>query len=147
LNRLINSYLSLLNPDITVEVSTVTRLKGKKDQFRERFAIEVFNANGARSYEGNSDGEKQMVNLAVALAFNALCRAMARGSVNFLWMDEPFESLDESSAERAIELCNAFSSQVDNLFITTHNWAIKDLVTSGILVEKRNGMAIAHQDG
>ncbi len=144
LNRLINGYLSYLSPDINVEISTVTRLKGKRERFREKFAVNVWSLNGAASYEGSSDGEKQLINLAIALAFNSLCRTLIRRPVNFLWMDEPFESLDEYSAERAVEICKEFSSQVDNLFVISHNPAISDLVTDRIVVEKRNGAAALH---
>jgi ABC-type multidrug transport system ATPase subunit len=58
-----------------------------------------------------------------------------------LFLDEPLESLDDAAAERAIELCQHFAADVENTFIIAHNPAIKDLVSSRVVVEKRGGLA------
>jgi len=139
LNRLVNEYLAILNPDLAVEISTVSKLKS--GEFREKFAICIDNAHGASHYEGSSGGERQMINLAIALAFNTLCRGLTATPVNVLFLDEPLESLDDAAAERAIELCQHFAADVENTFIIAHNPAIKDLVSSRVVVEKRGGLA------
>jgi DNA repair exonuclease SbcCD ATPase subunit len=141
LNKIISEYMTILNSDISVEISTVSKLKSKKDEYREKFNIKVSNANGASQYEGSSSGEKQLINLAIALGFNSIVRAMAEGSVNTLWLDEPLENLDEASAEKAIELCEKFVGKVPNTFIISHSPAVRDLVANRITIEKRGGKA------
>jgi len=139
LNRLIQEYMGILNPSIGVEISTVSKLKS--GEFREKFGIKVKNANGSDSFDGSSGGEKQIINLAVALGFNAIVRGMSGGACNVLFLDEPFESLDEAACERAVELCGVFSKRVPSVFLISHNPAIKDLVGASMLVEKRGGAA------
>jgi len=75
------------------------------------------------------------------LAFNTICRSLSEGSVNALFLDEITENLDESSSERAIELCQRFIKSVPNCFIISHNPAIKDVITDRLVIEKRGGKA------
>lgn len=138
LNREINQFARMLD-DIAVEVSTVTRLKS--GEYREKFHIKVENEHGAEEFCGNSGGEKQKVNLAVALGFNKVFRAMSEGAVNAVFLDEPFESLDKGSSEAVIELCKAFTG-VGNVFVITHQDAIKDLITDVITVQKNGKKAV-----
>lgn len=135
LNKLIDRYIKVLD-DIDIEVSTVATLKSGES--REKFNIGVVNKYGASTYAGNSGGEKQKVNLAISLAFNTLVRTLAGNPLNCLFLDEPFESLDEGSTERVIELCGMLD--LPNIFVITHQQAIKDMIPSRILVEKTKGI-------
>jgi DNA repair exonuclease SbcCD ATPase subunit len=137
LNRTIDKYIKILD-DIDIEVSTVTKLKS--GDFREKFSIKVENPYGAGQYKGNSGGEQQKVNLAVALGFNRVLRDMAEAAVNVVFLDEPFESLDEGSSEKVIELCETFSD-MGNVFLITHQQSVKDLVSNVLTVEKKDGLA------
>lgn len=139
LNRIINEYMNILNSDISVEISTVS--KTKAGDFKEKFGIAIDNKNGATSYEGSSGGERQLINLAIALGFNHICRALSSGSVNTLFLDEPFEALDDSNAERAIELCQEFVKKIPNVFLVTHNPSVRDLVANKIQIVKAGGVA------
>ncbi len=139
LNKLINKYMTVLD-DIEVEVSTVTKLKGK-EEYREKFSINVKNQHGSPIFQGNSGGEQQKVNLAISMAFNALVRGMSESPSNVLFLDEPFESLDEASSERVIELCNMLAENVGTVFLITHNATVKELVPTTLTVVKRGGKA------
>jgi DNA repair exonuclease SbcCD ATPase subunit len=137
LNRTIDKYIKILD-DIEIEVSTVTKLKS--GDYREKFSIKVDNPHGASQYNGNSGGEKQKCNLAVAMGFNTILRTMSEGAVNAIFLDEPFESLDEGSSEKVIELCESFTG-FGNVFLITHQQGVKDLIANRIVVEKNGGMA------
>jgi DNA repair exonuclease SbcCD ATPase subunit len=137
LNKEINTFASILD-DMEIEVSTVKRLKN--GELREKFHINVDNKNGAGEFSGNSGGEKQKVNLAVALGFNKVFRSMTEGVVNAVFLDEPFESLDKGSSDAVIELCKEFGT-IGNVFVITHQDAIKDLITDTITVNKNGKMA------
>lgn len=136
LNRLVNEYAQMLD-DISIEVSTMTKLK--TGEYREKFHIAVDNRHGAKSYRGSSGGEKQKINLPIALAFNGIVRSMAGNPLNVLFLDEPFESLDEGSSERVLELIKMLA--LENVFLVTHQNAVKDLVPRKIRVVKKYGMA------
>lgn len=136
LNRLIDRNIKKLD-DIDIEVSTVTKLKS--GDFREKFAINVNNRHGAGTFEGNSGGELQKINLAISLAVNSLVRSVSEGSINAMFLDECFENLDEGSSERVLDLVQDL--EAPNVFLITHRPAVKELVSTVVRVEKRGGMA------
>jgi DNA repair exonuclease SbcCD ATPase subunit len=137
LNKTIAEYMNVINPDIEVEIDTFKKLKS--GDIRDKFSINVANATGANEYKGNSGGEQQIINLVISLAANVTFRSLMSGAVNVLFLDEPFENLDDSISENVVELCQRFSSSVDNLFLVSHNQGIKDLVADTLIVEKSGG--------
>lgn len=138
LNELINSYLKRLD-DIQVEFSTQKQLKS--GELREKFDIIVNTANGQSSFDALSGGEKQRVSLAISLAMNKMMREIAGDPLNILFLDEVAESLDESSAEAVYGLINDFAGDVDNIFVISHNQALKDIIPTVLTVIKENGIA------
>jgi len=138
LNREINRFAQMLD-DIEIEISTVRKLKS--GEYREKFHVSVVNRHGSSKYEGNSGGEKQKVNLPIAMGFNKVFRDMSQEAVNVVLLDEPFEALDKGSSEAVIDLCKEFAS-VGNVFIITHQDGIKDLITDVISVEKSGKKAV-----
>ncbi len=141
LNKHINENMQILD-DISVEVSTVSKLKS--GEYREKFSVKVNNQHGSSQYAGNSGGEQQKINLAIALAFNKVMRNMSSETLNIAFLDEPFESLDEGSSEKVIELCEQFAS-VGAVDIITHNQGVKDLIKNRIVVEKKDRKATIKQ--
>lgn len=139
LNKTVAEYLAILNPAIQVDISTMKKLKS--GAYKDKFDVCVMIDNGAGDYKGNSGGERQLVNLAISLGFNSLCRSMTSNSVNVLFLDEPFEALDEAASERAVELCNKFSATIDSPCIIAHNNTVKELIATKVTIEKREGKA------
>ncbi len=136
LNRAIALNMSILDPDIEIELSTMKKLKS--GELREKFEICVNNRNGAAEYKGNSGGEKGKIDIAISLALNDLMRTMS-SDVGVCFFDEPFENLDVEASESVIELLKGIKEE--NVFVTSHNSAIKDLITNKIKVVKEGGMA------
>ena len=136
LNRKANEYISMLD-DIEIEISTITKLKN--GETRDKFKIDVRNMYGGDKYNGNSGGEQQKINLAISLAFNELMRQLSSNNPDILFLDEPFESLDEGSADSVIELCQHIAGNIGKVFLITHNNSLKELVTQTITVVKKNG--------
>lgn len=138
LNRLIHKYISKMD-DIAIEVSTLKKLKS--GDLREKFEIKVSNSHGAPNFKGQSGGEKQKVNVAIALGFNALCRAVTDKALNFIFLDEVFEALDEGSSEPVVDLCLEFAKEIPNVFLITHQTGLADLIPNVLTVRKRGGTA------
>jgi DNA repair exonuclease SbcCD ATPase subunit len=136
LNKLINKYMSMLD-DMEVEVKTLKKLK--TGDLREKFSISVSNRHGASNFKGQSGGEKQKINIAISLGFNALCRSVTDSSLNFLFLDEVFESLDAGSMEAVADLCHEFVKEVQNVFLITHQSGLSSQFDNSICIEKRGG--------
>lgn len=136
-NAYANEYLSALDPGLSVAISATTKLKS--GETRERFSLDVAGRAGAKVYAGHSGGEKQKINLAVSLAFNRLMRESAEVP-DLLVLDEPFESLDAGSSEQVVELLAGLSA--NNVYLITHNQAVKELLPNTIRVEKKDGVSI-----
>lgn len=137
LNRYANEYLQSLD-SINVEISTVKQLKS--GEFRDKFEIKVDNQSGSSKYKGNSGGERRKIDMAISMAFNAVIRAMAEESVNLLFLDEPFESLDEDSSEAAVELTNKIAGG-SKTFLVAHSHYLKGLVYESVTVQKKGGFS------
>lgn len=137
LNRTANEYLNVLE-DIEVEITTVKQLKS--GEFRDKFDIVVDNHSGSAKYKGNSGGERRKIDFAISLAFNSVVRSMSEESCNILFLDEPFESLDEASSERAVELIEKITSGT-KAFLIAHNQYIKDLTFETMMIEKKDGFS------
>lgn len=136
LNRVSNDLLAILDPETSVEISTITTLKS--GERREKFSVSVETASGAKVFSGHSGGEKQKVNLAVSLAFNIMMRGSCSSAPNLLVLDEPFEALDAGSSDQVMEMLAGLS--VDNVWLITHNQSVKDLIPNRITVRKKGGI-------
>ncbi len=136
LNTYANEALAVLDPGMSMEFSTVTTLKS--GERREKFSVTA-ESGGAATFSGHSGGEKQKINLAGSLAFNTLMRRSGPSAPSILVLDEPFEGLDAGSSGQVMELLATLD--VDNVFLITHNQAVKDLIPNRIVVEKRKGLS------
>jgi len=137
LNKLANKYIGFLD-DIEITISTMTKLKS--GETRDKYSIEINNLHGAGKFEGNSGGEQQKVNLAISLAFNKIIRMLAQ-DINIMFLDEPFEALDDGSVESVMELLNEFAgSDIKTLFVITHNSNLQELFPEVLTVVKKGGL-------
>ena len=138
LNERINYYVQVLTGgDIKVEFSTQTLLKS--GEAREKFSVVVTNRNGADTYAGNSGGEKSRADLAINYTLADLVSARARRPFPQRFLDEPFESLDESGVESVMELLADMVLESGSIFVVTHQDVMKGLFSKQIKVEKVNG--------
>lgn len=141
LNTYINEFLSTLDPALSVEVSTIKKLKS--GDIREKFSVSVTNQYGGDSYAANSGGEKAKVNLAIALAFNKLIKQSESCIVEQIFLDEPFNELDDDASEVVVGILNSYAKE-GGVFVISHSPAIKDIVSSKITVCKKGGKAVAY---
>lgn len=138
LNERVNYYAQVLTGgDIKVEFSTQTVLKS--GEIREKFSVVVTNRIGADTYAGNSGGEKSRADLAINYTLSDLVSARARRPFPQRFLDEPFESLDESGVESVMELLADMVLESGSIFVVTHQDVMKGLFNKQIKVEKVNG--------
>ena len=140
LNKRANKYLSkLTSGHIEVNFTTSTTLKsGEK---REKFAIEIKNADGGQEYSSNSGGEKKRIDLAINLALQDLVASRSTKKINIAIWDEAFDALDDTGIESVMELLNDLQNEKSTIIVISHNEHLKSYLTNTITVVKENGFS------
>ena len=113
LNKTLNKYSDILGFSISFGID----LNSTKRDF---FTTIILDGNYV-DYEELSGGQKQLVNLTMALAMNESC--ISSKGLNLLFLDEIFESLDSENIEIVIELLKSISNG-KVLYIITHQHSI-----------------------
>lgn len=135
-----NRYLkALTDGSVWVQFSTLSETKG--GELRERFEVKVNNAYGAGEYSGNSGGERQRIDLCIALALHWLTRSRASKPLGFSIFDEVFERLDEAGCEAVVNLLRKEQADLGTMFVVSHNPALTMRFPEVINVEKKNGIS------
>jgi len=144
LNESAAHYCDLLTDgEMSVEFSTKTKLKN--GEIREKFSIEVKQKHGGNSYKSNSTGEKQRANLVTAFALSDLAELHSTKRLDFRFLDEPFESVDESGTDAVIALLQEQQSKYPTVFVVTHQSHFKEVFPMEITMVKEGGMS--HLEG
>ena len=137
LNEHANNYLSILSgSDLSVDISTQT--KNADGSLSDKFDVRVSNATGANNYQGCSSGERKRIDIAIALAIQDLQQSHSNMKTNFAFYDECFEGLDEIGCQKVIEILKDKVKTVGNIFVITHNDALKPFFDNFIKVEKNS---------
>jgi len=93
-------------------------------------------SGGERDVKTLSGGEKFLVSLALSLGLSAAVRAQAGGiSMECMFIDEGFGSLDPRSVQEALELLTRIGSS-GKVGIISHVEALRETLTQGIEVQK-----------
>lgn len=135
-----NHYLKILT-DGTVWVQFSTLSETKAGEARERFEVKVFNNFGAGTYAGNSGGERQRIDICIALALHWLVRTRAAKPLGFAIFDEVFERMDETGCEFVVNLLRQEQADLGTMFVVSHNPALSARFPQSIEVEKRGGVS------
>jgi DNA repair exonuclease SbcCD ATPase subunit len=133
-------YLDILSGgDITIRFSTQTQLKS--GVLKDQFQVEAVNRFGADVYQGNSEGEKRRVDLAVGWALGDLAATRAHKPIRFKGLDEPFTNLDETGEDAVIRLLHTVVSQYETIMCITHSAHLQSQFQNQLLVVKQNGVS------
>ncbi len=127
----------LMDGAISIKFQTVSRLKS--GELRDKFKVKVTNRNGAIQYAGNSNGERQRIDLVVSMALQDLARTRSRCRTNLAIFDEVFEGLDEPGCERVVQLLLKEQKRFGSCFVITHNETLAGHFSRRITVRKRGG--------
>lgn len=140
LNARADHYCDLLTDgEMKVDFSTQTTLQN--GETREKFSINIAQAHGGSSYRSNSTGEKQRANLAVCFALSDLAEMHSQKRIDFRFLDEPFEGIDESGTEAVVAVLNEQRAKYPTVFVVTHQNHFKDVFPTEITMIKNNGMS------
>ena len=137
LNQRAQHYADILTGgDLKIEFATQKELK--KGGVKEEFQVKVINRAGADVYKGNSDGERQRIDLAVGWALGDLAATRAKKPIRFKGLDEPFVNLDASGEDSVIKLLHSVLSEYETIVCITHNDGLSNQFPTAMTVVKEN---------
>jgi DNA repair exonuclease SbcCD ATPase subunit len=136
LNDQTAKYLGTLS-DGNISATWTTLVKNAKGELREKFSIEVENANGGKKFGLVSGGEKRKVRVACALALQDLVARRATKPIELFIGDEIDDALDRAGQERLIQILEEKARERGSVFIVSHA-DLKDWCRNQITV-KRTG--------
>jgi DNA repair exonuclease SbcCD ATPase subunit len=135
LNRKVQQYADIATQgDMKIEFETEKTQKNGKT--KAIFSIKVSHKDGGNSYKSSSSGEKARADVCIALALGDLAAARSSKSVNFRFMDEPFENIDNSGLAGIVALLTHQGTNFGSIFCVTHNQSLKEYFPSTITVIK-----------
>lgn len=136
-----NEYLAILSDgQASVDFSSQTKL-GSGD-VRDKIECRVQMDQGGGSYNKASGGERQRVDLASMFALGDLAAERTRLRINLRLLDEPFDNLDQSGAERVVRvLQEKVVPNAGTVLVMSHSDYIKALIPQRIEVLKTFGVS------
>jgi DNA repair exonuclease SbcCD ATPase subunit len=121
LNARLTEYSRILTMgEIDIKIHARTPKKSGRGE-KEQIFFDVINAHGGQSYDYQSEGEKQRVDLAVVLALQDLVREVHRARMNIAFYDEIFDHLDETGAECAMQFLLERRESVGSIFLISQS--------------------------
>lgn len=137
LNARTARYLSALTDgNVTAIWSTISLTA--KGEARERFAIDVVSAVGAKEFRGLSGGEKRKVRLATSMALQDLVASRATKPIDLYIADEIDDALDDSGLERLMGILDEKARERGTVLIISHN-SLSDWISNSVVVKKEGG--------
>ena len=141
INARASEYARILT-DGDIQVAFTTQVEGARGAVTEKFDVQIASASGGGTYDTCSSGERRRIDLCVALAIHDLIFART-GGVNCVFLDEVFDTLDATGAERVVELLKAKAEycKLSSVFVVTHNRDVANLFPNAWTVVKQDGMS------
>ena len=124
MNQWASTYSALFDSKFDIKFFAQTKLK--KGDFAEKFDVAAFNTVGAQVYEGNSGGEKRVIDVIVMFVLGDLASSRSSKRFSILVMDEVFERLDEEICDKVIYVLRSMISGDctiggrESIFVLTH---------------------------
>ncbi len=137
LTDLANQYLTATT-DKPISIEFVTSYEGKSKTI-EDFKILVTRGLKTSDVRSFSGGEKKKIEFAVRFAISDIIREKSGCNAEFLFLDEPFDGLDEKSISLATSLLRSLNDQFPTIFAMCHIAYAKDQFDREILVRNVGG--------
>ena len=116
-------------------------------QNKENLALEVIDtwqADSVRDTKTLSGGESFLVSLALALALSDL--ASAKTSIDSLFLDEGFGTLDNDTLEIALDALDNLNANGKMIGVISHVDSLKERISVQIKVHKKSGLGFSELD-
>lgn len=144
LNDQTAKYLGTLTDGNTTATWT-TLVKNAKNELREKFSIDVEDAQGGKSFGLLSGGEKRKVRIAASLALQDLVARRATKPIELFVGDEIDDALDTPGLERLTSILDEKAKERGTVLVISHN-DLTDWVSNVITVTKKAGRATISEE-
>ncbi len=142
------SIYSRILMDEQIEIVFSTQKQLQSGASAESFTVSAINRFGADVYAGNSSGERQRVDLCVALTLQDLARTRTTSGIDLLVMDEACSNMDISGSQRVMQLLRELRKEEGrNVIFITHSDYLKDQFEDFYIVQKQNGESSLVNEG
>ena len=119
-------------------------LKRKEDQSLEMQIIDLWQGEQVRDTNTLSGGESFLVSLALALALSDL--VSHKVSIDSLFLDEGFGTLDKETLDIALDALDNLNASGKTIGVISHIDAMKERIPVQIKVRKKSGLGISELD-
>ncbi|VFS50463.1 Nuclease sbcCD subunit C [Budvicia aquatica] len=129
----------------------LTRLHGryllqrKESETLELQVVDTWQADNIRDTRTLSGGESFLVSLALALALSDL--VSHKTSIDSLFLDEGFGTLDAETLDIALDALDNLNASGKTIGVISHIDAMKERIPVQIQVKKINGLGVSKLDG
>jgi len=139
LNERTSHYLGQLSEgEISATWQTISATKG--GELRDKFAINVVNTKGAKSFGGLSGGEKRKVRIATAMALQDLVATRSAKSIPLFIFDEIDHALDSDGLERLMSIMKEKATKSGTVLVISHN-DLNHYISDSVRVVKEHGVS------
>ncbi len=119
-------------------------LKQKSNEELSLEVVDTWQADIVRDTKTLSGGESFLVSLALALALSDLVSNQT--SIDSLFLDEGFGTLDTETLETALDALDSLNSTGKMIGVISHVDALKERIATQITVERKSGLGISQLD-
>lgn len=116
------------------------RAQKTTEHLRETLDIVVSDADGERTYETFSGGERARLNLALRIAFARLL-AHRRGAESRLLAIDELEYLDAAGQESLVDVVKSVASDFSRVLVVSHSPQVRDAFDAVLEIEKTDGLS------
>jgi DNA repair protein SbcC/Rad50 len=120
------------------------QLQRKMNEALSLEVVDRWQADIVRDTKTLSGGESFLVSLALALALSDLVSSQT--SIDSLFLDEGFGTLDTETLETALDALDSLNSAGKMIGVISHVEAMKERIATQITVEKKSGLGISQLD-
>jgi DNA repair exonuclease SbcCD ATPase subunit len=135
LNTQVTEYIESLWPNASYQLLSFKETKA--GETRAKFSEKIILGGKETSLGALSGGELRCLSLAVDLAIVDIVSRISGIQINPLILDEPFDGMDASNKERAMELISKLSKDKE-IWVIDHSSELQTLFSRVVKVEKRN---------
>lgn len=117
------------------------QLKCQQSEALTLEVLDTWQADSVRDTKTLSGGESFLVSLALALALSDL--VSAKTSIDSLFLDEGFGTLDNDTLEVALDALDSLNASGKMIGVISHVDTLKDRIPVQIKVKKRSGLGVS----
>jgi DNA repair exonuclease SbcCD ATPase subunit len=152
MNKLSRLYSTALGGKFNISFAAQKSLK--KGELRDKFYVDVLNKKGAQSYDGNSNGERRVIDSIVMFVLGDLAASRSNKRFSVLILDDVFEKLDEDICDSIIRVLQTMTSndteglpRRESIFVLTHLEYFKSKFNNRMIVGRENGDQTIYREG